>query len=233
MCYSLQLNPNCEGSCCMDSKLLTGKKIAILATNGFEESELFSPRDALLEAGAEVDVVSPVRGKIRSWKNKDWGKSILVDVALDDADASEYEAIVLPGGVMSPDQLRREPKAIDLVRSFFESGKAIAAICHGPQILIEAGVVDGVTMTSCTAIRTDLENAGAIWVDEEVVVDRNLVTSRTPADLHSFNEVMITAFSSNFSDIPRVSRKLPLSAMSGTGAGSSRSLSGSATGIQN
>src|SRR5690606_34965487 len=144
---------------CMDSELLNGKRIAILATNGFEESELFSPRDALLEAGAEVDVVSLKKGKIKAWKNQDWGRSIAVDAVLDEVDYPEYDALVLPGGVMNPDQLRKDPKAIDFVRGFFESGKPIAAICHGPQLLIEAGVVDGITMTSYPSIRTDLENA--------------------------------------------------------------------------
>jgi protease I len=192
----------------MDSKLLSGKRVAVLATNGFEESELFSPRAALLEAGADVDLVSPETGKIRAWKNKDWGKSVPVDVLLEDAEAADYDAILLPGGVMNPDQLRKDQKAVDFVREFFESGKPIAAICHGPQLLIEAGVVDGLTMTSYSSIRKDLENAGANWVDEEVVVDRSLVTSRSPEDLPAFNDVMITAFSTDFSDVPRVPARM-------------------------
>jgi protease I len=188
----------------MDSKLLSGKRVAVLVTNGFEESELFSPRAALLEAGADVDIISPEAGKIRAWKNKDWGKSIAVDVMLGDAVVEDYDAILLPGGVMNPDELRKDQNAVDFVREFFECGKPIAAICHGPQLLIEAGVVDGLTMTSYASIRTDLENAGANWVDEEVVVDRSLVTSRSPEDLPAFNDVMVTAFSTDFSDVPRV-----------------------------
>ena len=177
---------------------LKGKRVAILATNGFEESELFSPRDALLAAGAEVEIVSPEPGKIKAWKHDDWGKSIAVDVTLDHVDLSRYDALMLPGGVMNPDHLRKDPRAVDFVRTFFESSKPIAAICHGPQLLIEAGVVDGLTLTSYDSIHTDLVNAGAQWVDEEVVVDRNLVTSRSPEDLPAFNDVMITAFSSDF-----------------------------------
>jgi protease I len=191
----------------MDSNLLNGKRVAILATDGFEESELFSPRFALLAAGADVDVISPKRDKIRAWKHKDWGKSVAVDVRLEEADAGEYDALVVPGGVMSPDHLREDQRAVEFVRSFFDSGKPIAAICHGPQLLIEAGVVDGLTVTSYSSIRTDLENAGAHWVDEEVVVDRSLVTSRSPEDLPAFNDVMITAFSTDFSDVPRVNSR--------------------------
>jgi protease I len=191
----------------MDSKLLNGKRVAILATNGFEESELFSPRAALLAAGADVDVIAPEDDKIRAWKHQDWGKSIGVDISLEEADADEFDALLIPGGVMNPDHLRKNQKAVEFVRSFFESGKPIAAICHGPQLLIEAGVVDGLTLTSYSSIRTDLENAGANWVDEEVVVDRSLVTSRSPEDLPAFNDVMVTAFSTDFSDVPRVSAR--------------------------
>jgi protease I len=150
-------------------------------------------------------VISPESSKIRAWKHQDWGKSVAVDLSLEEADAAEFDALLLPGGVMNPDQLRKDQKAVEFVRSFFESGKPIAAICHGPQLLIEAGVVDGLTLTSYCSIRKDLENAGANWVDEEVVVDRSLVTSRSPEDLPAFNDVMVTAFSSDFSDVPRSS----------------------------
>jgi protease I len=178
-----------------DSKQLKGKKIAILATNGFEQSELFDPKEALEASGAKVDVVSPESGEIKGWKNKDWGKSIAVDVVLDQAKAETYDAVMLPGGVINPDQLRMNPKAVDFVKSFVTAKKPIAAICHGPQTLIETGVVKGKTLTSWPSLKTDLKNAGATWVDEEVVVDHGLVTSRKPDDIPAFNQKMIQAFS--------------------------------------
>jgi protease I len=170
---------------------LTGKKIAILATDGFEQDELLSPMEALKAAHAHVKVVSLNKNEIRGWKSADWGKKVKVDVVLNEAQESDFDALVLPGGVMNPDHLRRESAAVEFVKSFFNAGKPVAAICHGPQILIEADVVQGRKLTSFDSIKTDLENAGANWVDEEVVVDKGLVTSRTPDDLPAFNARMI------------------------------------------
>lgn len=170
---------------------LNGKKVAILATDGFEQDELLSPLEALKNAGAEAKVVSPAKGEIKGWKFTDWGKKVNVDVPLKEANADEFDALVLPGGVMNPDNLRREPAAVEFVKSFFKDGKPIAAICHGPQLLIEADIVRGQKLTSYPSLKTDLTNAGAHWVDEEVVVDNGLVTSRTPDDLPAFNRKMI------------------------------------------
>jgi len=165
---------------------LTGKRVAILATDGFEQSELEQPRNALKQAGATVEIVSPKAGEIRGWQKKDWGTAVKVDRALDRAKAADYDALVLPGGQINPDLLRVEEKAVQLVRDFFQAKKPIAAICHGPWLLIEAGVIEGVQATSYKSIRTDMENAGALWVDREVVVDRGIVTSRKPDDLPAF-----------------------------------------------
>jgi len=170
---------------------LSGKKIAILATNGFEESELFSPREALDEAGAETEIISIEEGEILAWDGDDWGDSVDVDIALADADPEDYDALVLPGGVMNPDKMRTVPEAIEFVEAFFKAGKPVAAICHGPQLLIEAGVVKGRKLTSYPSLKTDLINAGAKWVDQEVVVDNGLVTSRRPDDLPAFNKKLI------------------------------------------
>jgi len=171
---------------------LSGKKVAILATDGFEQEELLSPLEALKQANAEVKIVSPAGHRtIKGWNHTDWGKSVNVDVSLDSAQVEEFDALVLPGWVLNPDQLRRDPAAVEFVRTFFESGKPIAAICHGPQMLIEAEVVRGHKLTSFVSIKTDLKNAGAEWVDEEVVVDQGLVTSRSPDDLPAFNAKMI------------------------------------------
>jgi protease I len=171
---------------------LTGKKVAILATDGFEQDELFSPLEALRKANADVKVVSPSKeGKIRGWDHTDWGKKVKVDLPLDQARPEDFDALVLPGGVINPDQLRREPAAVQFVKSFFQAGKPVAAICHGPQLLIEAEVVRGRKLTSFSSIKTDLKNAGAEWVDQEVVVDNGLVTSRSPNDLPAFNAKMI------------------------------------------
>jgi protease I len=172
-------------------KELEGKRIAILATNGFEESELFEPKRALEESGADVYVVAPEAGKIKAWKDGNWSKEIAVDVLTEEADEDAYDALVIPGGVINPDKLRRDNNAIQFVRSFFDSGKPVASICHGPQVLIEADVVKGRKMTSFFSIRKDLQNAGANWVDEEVVVDHGLVTSRSPADLKAFNRKLV------------------------------------------
>jgi protease I len=170
------------------------KKIAILAAEGFEQSELLDPRKALDEAGAVTRVVSPAKGEVQGWKHFDKGERVRVDVPLDEADAADFDALLLPGGVANPDQLRVLPKAVAFVRAFVEAGKPIAAICHGPWTLIEAGAVEGRKMTSWPSIRTDLENAGASWVDQEVVSDGGLVTSRKPADIPAFNSKMIEAF---------------------------------------
>ncbi|REL33294.1 type 1 glutamine amidotransferase [Rhodohalobacter sp. SW132] len=168
--------------------------IAILATDGFEESELSEPRNALKDAGMIAHIVSPKQDQIRAWKHTEWSSEYKVDVPLDEADTENYDALLLPGGVLNPDQLRTEEKAIQFIRDFIESDKPVAAICHGPQLLIEADVVDGLKMTSYHAIKTDLKNAGANWVDEEVVIDRNIITSRNPDDIPAFNKAMIHEF---------------------------------------
>lgn len=170
---------------------LHGKKVAILATEGFEQSELEKPREALQEAGAVAHVISPEKGSIRGWKENDFGDPVKVDVLLDGAKESDYDALVLPGGVMNPDKLRSIPAAVEFVQAFFKAGKPVAAICHGPQLLIEADVVRGRKMTSYASIKTDLINAGARWVDEAVVTDQGLVTSRKPDDIPQFNAKMI------------------------------------------
>jgi protease I len=170
---------------------LKGKTVAILATDGFEQSELEQPRKALIQAGAKTQVVSPKAKSIKGWDTDKFGKDVPVDVELKNASADDYDALLLPGGVMNPDKLRLLPEAVDFVKSFFEAGKPVAAICHGPQILIDADVVDGRKMTSYPSIRKDLINAGAMWMDEEVVTDQGLVTSRKPDDIPAFNEKMI------------------------------------------
>jgi len=167
-------------------KNLEGKRIAILATHGFEQSELLEPQRQLAEAGADVVVVSPEQGRIRGWDHTDWGEEVEVDMALDDARENDFDALVLPGGQINPDLLRVESKAVDLVRAFHDSGKPIGAICHGPWMLIEADVVRGRRMTSYHSIRTDMRNAGAQWFDEAVIADAGIVTSRKPDDLGAF-----------------------------------------------
>lgn len=174
---------------------LTGKRIAILATDGFEQSELAKPREALNQAGAKTEIVSPKDKSIRGWAETDFGDTFTVDVPLKRANAADYDALLLPGGVMNPDKLRLEPLAVDFVRSFFQAHKPVAAICHGPQLLIEAGVVKGRRLTSYPSLKTDLKNAGAEWVDETVVTDQGLVTSRKPDDIPAFNEKMLEEFS--------------------------------------
>lgn len=165
---------------------LSGKRILILATHGFEQSELEVPRDKLKAAGAEVHVVSPESGEIKGWQKKDWGPAVKVDRALDDAKAADYDAIVLPGGQMNPDTLRGNDKALALITDFYGAGKPIAAICHAPWLLIEAGIAKGRKMTSYKTIRKDVENAGAKWEDSEVVTDQGIITSRKPDDLEAF-----------------------------------------------
>jgi protease I len=176
------------------NRKLNGLKVAILATDGFEQSELFEPKKALEEAGAETHVVSLKPGEIKGWNEKNWGDSIAVDVTVDEAKPENYDALLLPGGVINPDKLRMNEKAVRFVKSFFEAGKPIGAICHGPWTLVEADVVKGKTMTSWASIRKDLENAGAKWVDQEVVTDNGLVTSRNPQDIPAFNQKIIEEF---------------------------------------
>lgn len=167
------------------------KRIAILATNGFEESELKSPKEAMEREGFQVDIVSLESGSIKAWDSGNWSKEYKVDQTVDEVNANDYNALVLPGGVINPDYLRRSDKALNFVRDFFKQKKPVAAICHAPWTLISAEVVKGRKMTSFHSIRKDLENAGAHWVDEEVVVDEGFVTSRNPDDLPAFNSKLI------------------------------------------
>ena len=178
----------------MPQATLGGFRVAILATDGFEQSELLEPRKALDAAGAVTEVISPKNGDIRGWNHKEWGESVRVDQAVRNAAPKEYDALVLPGGVMNPDALRMQSQAVSFVRSFFEAGKPVAAICHGPWTIIETGAAKGRRMTSWPSLRTDITNAGGEWVDQEVVVDGNLVTSRKPDDLPAFNREMIALF---------------------------------------
>jgi protease I len=173
---------------------LQGLKVAILATDGFEQVELTEPRKALEQAGAETRVVSLKEGELRGWKFTDWGQTVAVDVTLDEARPEEFDALLLPGGVINPDKLRMEPKAVAFVRAFFDAGKPVAAICHGPWMIVEADKARGRRMTSWPSIRTDLKNAGANVVDQEAVVDGNMVTSRKPDDIPAFNREMIKLF---------------------------------------
>ncbi|RZJ61929.1 MAG: type 1 glutamine amidotransferase [Flavobacterium sp.] len=167
------------------------KRVAILATDGFEESELKSPKAYLEEQGWTADIVSIKSGTIKAWADGNWGGEYKVDHTLDEVSASDYHALVLPGGVINPDLLRRNEKAVSFVQDFFAEKKPVAAICHGPQMLIEADVVDGREVTSFSSVKKDLINAGANWVDKEVVTDNGLVTSRTPDDLPAFNKKMV------------------------------------------
>jgi protease I len=172
---------------------LKGKKIAILATDGFEQVELTDPRKALDDAGATTVVISPKRGEIKGWDMKDWGKTVKVDKVLADANPNDYDALVLPGGVMNPDHLRMDPAAVNFVRQFVSSGKTVAAICHGPWTLIEAGALKGKTVTSWPSLKTDIKNAGGNWVDQEVATDGQFITSRKPDDIPAFNKAIIEA----------------------------------------
>jgi protease I len=167
------------------------KRVAILAADGFEQSELEGPRGALETAGAKVTIVSPESGSIQGMRHAEKGDPIDVDLTLDEADADEFDAIMIPGGLYNPDKLRSTPKAVEFVRKFAEAGKPMAAICHGPWVLIEADLVRGRRLTSWPAIQTDIRNAGGEWVDEEVVVDNGLVTSRKPDDIPAFNRKML------------------------------------------
>ena len=175
------------------TKKLNDRTVAILSTHGFEQSELVEPLEKLKEAGATVHVVAPEKGEIKGWKDGNWGKSVKVDRTIQEAQArvDEYDALVLPGGVINPDKLRMREDATTFVRSFFKAGKPVSAICHGPQILIDCGVIEGREVTSFPSIKNDLKNAKARWVDAECVCDQALVTSRTPDDLPAFNKKLI------------------------------------------
>jgi protease I len=170
---------------------LSGKTVAILATHGFEQSELEVPRDKLKAAGATVHIVSPEQGEIKGWNEKDWGRPVKVDRKLDDVSVDDYHAIVLPGGQINPDLLRVNDKALEFIRAFFDQKKVVAAICHAPWLLIEAGIAKGRKMTSYHSIKTDVINAGAKWEDSEVVTDNGIVTSRQPSDLEAFSAKVI------------------------------------------
>jgi protease I len=178
----------------MAKQNLKGKRVAILATDGVEEVELNEPRRALDAAGAETTLVSPNRGTIKGWQHGQWGGQIRVDLALDDAREEDFDALMLPGGVMNPDHLRVNRNAVEFVRSFFAAGKPVAAICHAPWMLVEAGVVRGKTLTSWPSLKTDIQNAGGDWVNRDVVNDEGLVTSRRPDDIPQFNAKMIEEF---------------------------------------
>lgn len=173
---------------------LRGKRIAALVENGFEQVELLEPRKALEQAGAKVDVISPQKSEVKGWNHTDWGQPVKVDVPLDQARPEDYDGLLLPGGVINPDKLRINARAVEFVKAFAASGQPIAAICHGPWTLIEAGAVRGRKMTSWPSLQNDLRNAGAQWVDQEVCVDNGLVTSRKPDDIPAFNRKMIEEF---------------------------------------
>jgi protease I len=173
---------------------LRNKRVAVLVDHGFEQSELTEPKKALEAAGAKADIISPQAGKVKGWQHTNWGDELPVDRTLDEARPGDYDALLLPGGVMNPDKLRMNPKAVAFVQAFVDTHKPIAAICHGPWPLIETGIVRGRKMTSWPSLQTDLKNAGAEWVDQEVVVDNGLVTSRKPDDIPAFNRKMIEEF---------------------------------------
>ena len=175
----------------MNNRYLTGMKVAALVEHGFEQSELLEPRKALEAAGARVDVISPVEGAVKGWHHGTWGQEVKVDQPLADAHPEDYDALLLPGGVFNPDRLRINEHAVQFVKAFTISNRPVAAICHGPWTLIEAGAVKGRTVTSWPSLQSDLRNAGANWVDQEVVVDNGLVTSRKPDDIPAFNRKMI------------------------------------------
>jgi protease I len=189
-------------------KNLAGKIIAILATDGFEQDELTKPKKALEEAGAQTEVVSPTEKKIKGWDKKDWGEKVSVDTPLKSADPAKYDALLLPGGVMNPDHLRMNSDAVKFVKHFFEHAKPVAAICHGPWMLVEAGAVKGRTVTSWPSLKTDIRNAGGTWVDEEVVLSNGVVTSRKPDDIPAFNREMIDLFSKGANATSKSDRKV-------------------------
>ena len=173
---------------------LENRRVAILTEEGFEQVELTSPKAALKDAGAIVHVISPKTGKIKAWDKTNWGIEVDVDKQLDEVSPDDYDALMLPGGVLNPDKLRQNKNAVAFVSAFLDEGKPVAAICHGPQMLIETGMIKGRKLTSYPSLQTDLKNAGANWVDEEVVVENGLITSRTPADLPAFNKKMLEEF---------------------------------------
>lgn len=179
----------------MTDQPLQNKKVAILVANGFEQEELTRPRQALQEAGAKTYIVSPAEETVKGWDHVNWGEKFDVDAHLEESTPHVYDALLLPGGVMNPDNLRRNPQAQAFVQHFFEAGKPVAAICHAPWTLIDAGLVVGRRLTSYHTLQTDLKNAGAVWVDEPVVVDDGLITSRNPDDIPVFNRQMIIEFS--------------------------------------
>jgi protease I len=178
----------------MDDKNLGGKRVAILVTDGFEQVEMTEPRKALDQAGAKTFLVSPKPDKVKGWQHTEWGDQFPVDVPLEKASPGDFDALLLPGGVMNPDRLRMDPKAVQFVKGFFEANKPVAAICHGPWTIVEAGYARGRTMTSWPSLKTDIQNAGGTWVDQEVVNDNGLVTSRKPDDIPAFNRKMIEEF---------------------------------------
>jgi protease I len=182
---------------------LNGKRIAILAADGVEQVEMTEPRKALDAAGAKTELISPAHGKLQAWKHHEKGDTFPIDVPLDAADPNKYDALLLPGGVANPDQLRLLPRAVEFVKSFFERDKPVAAICHAPWVLVEADVVRGRTVTSWPSLRTDLKNAGAKWVDREVVEDGNLVTSRKPDDIPVFSRKVLELFSQSVGHEPQ------------------------------
>jgi len=184
---------------------LSGKRVAILATDGVEQIELTEPRKALDAAGASTKVVSPKSGSIKGWNHTNWGDPIKVDVTLDNTSPDDYDALMLPGGVMNPDHLRMNENAVKFVRAFFEAGKPVAAICHGPWLLVEADVVRGRNVTSWPSLQTDLRNAGANWTDSQVVTDHGLVTSRKPDDIPAFDKKMIEEFAEGVHEEQRAS----------------------------
>jgi protease I len=173
---------------------LSGKRVAILVADGFEQVEMTEPRKALDQSGAKTSIVSPAGSKVKGWQHTEWGDSFPVDVSLSSADPTDFDALLLPGGVMNPDRLRMMPEAVRFAKSFFDAGKPVAAICHGPWMLVETGAARGRTLTSYPSIKTDLKNAGANWVDREVVEDNGIVTSRKPDDIPAFNQKMIEVF---------------------------------------
>ena len=179
----------------MANENLKGLKVAILIDDGFEQVEMVEPRKALDQAGAETRIVSPKSKLVRGWNFKDWGDEFPVDLELEQTQAGDFDALLLPGGVINPDKLRMRPKAVEFVRAFFDAGKPVAAICHGPWTIIEAGVARGRRIASWPSLKTDLRNAGAEWVDQETSVDGNLLTSRKPDDIPAFNREMIILFS--------------------------------------
>jgi protease I len=174
---------------------LSGKRVAILVTDGFEQVELEKPKQALDQSGAKTSIVSPKEGKVKGWQHTQWGDEFPVDVPLNQARAENFDAVLLPGGVINPDRLRMDEKAVQFVKSFFGSGKPVAAICHGPWTIVEAGAARGRKIASWPSLKTDIRNAGAEWVDSEAVVDGNLVTARKPDDIPAFNREMIELFS--------------------------------------